>query len=61
MLSIERINEMAHDGEYAAPDEFEVGKAELLRQHREEHFGPEDPRSDDELWAAYKKTIGEEA
>ncbi len=62
-LSVERINEMAHDGQYVEPDEFEVGKAELLRQHREETIGGDDIPgvSDDEAYAAYRRTIGEEA
>ena len=56
-LDVERINEMADDGEYVEPDEFEVGKAELLRQHREEHFGGDDlaGATDDEIFDAMPK------
>jgi hypothetical protein len=36
-------------------------KEELLRRNHEEHFGAPDPRSDDEMWSAYLKSIGEDA
>ncbi len=62
-LTVEDLEKMAHDGEDVEPDEFEAGKAELLRQHREETIGGDDIPgvSDDEAYAAYRRTIGEEA
>lgn len=57
MLSIERLEEMARDGEHVEPDPDHVAKAELLRQNNEEHFGGDDLAgvTDEEIFDAMPK------
>ncbi len=40
--------------------ESERTKQALLKLNEEDRFGEDDPRSDDEMWSAYRSALGEE-
>jgi hypothetical protein len=73
MLDIERMRELMEqepaddereplldlsDGDAVPTDEDELTKAALIKQHHADHFGEPDPRSDEELWSAYREATG---
>jgi hypothetical protein len=64
-VGLEEMQRIAAADDGSLPEHMRADeelKASLLEQSRAEHFGVDDPNvSDEEMWSAYQRTVGEDA